>query len=95
MSNFYINRLKTFSIAEFPYRIKQMIVKQLEQKFYQNKILPPLPLVPSHRILQPGFDKVPHHASEANIFGKKFSYENIEPADWHKDIFSGKSFPLS
>jgi hypothetical protein len=72
-----------------------MIVKQLEQKFYQNKISPPLPLVPLRRILQPGFGKVPHHANEVNIFGKKFSYENIQPADWHKDIFSGKSFPLS
>ena len=58
MSNFYINRLKTFSIAEFPYRIKQMIVKQLEEKFYQNKIARPLPLVPVLRILQPGFGKV-------------------------------------
>jgi Heparinase II/III-like protein/Heparinase II/III N-terminus len=95
MSNFYINRLKTFSIAEFPYRIKQMIVKQLEQKLYQNKIAPPLPLVPVLRILQPGFGKVPIHANEVNIFGKKFSYENIQLADWHKDIFSGKSFPLS
>jgi hypothetical protein len=95
MNNFYINRLKTFSIAEFPYRINQMIGKQIEQRLYQNKVAPPMQLLPCRRILQHCFEKVPVNKNEINIFGKHFNYENIKDTDWHRDIFSGKIFPMS
>jgi Heparinase II/III-like protein/Heparinase II/III N-terminus len=45
--------------------------------------------------LQPGTINTSGHNNAAHIFGKWFNYENIKPADWHRDIFSGKSFPLS
>ncbi|MGG9964377.1 alginate lyase family protein [Ferruginibacter sp. SUN106] len=96
MSNFYINRLKTFSIAEFPYRIKQMMIKQLEQRVYQGKPVAALNNIISKQLLQPAFEKeVTLHDDEIHIFGKNFNYKNIQAADWHRDIFSGKSFPLS
>ena len=72
-----------------------MIEKQLEQKISQGKVAAPLPLVSLRRILQPAFDKVQSHDNEINIFGKEFCFKNIQPADWHRDIFSGKSFPMS
>ena len=72
-----------------------MIVKQLEQKTAYKKAAAPLPLLPAQRVLEPCFEKVHDHPKEAYIFGKHFNYENIQPGDWHKDIFSGKSFPLS
>ncbi|MEI9958284.1 MAG: hypothetical protein WDM90_18715 [Ferruginibacter sp.] len=95
MDNFYINRLKTFSIAEFPYRIKQLVVKKLEENVYKAKPSVPLQLMPVKSILQPSFDNVKPIGDTANIFGKPFNFNNIQPADWHRDIFSGKSFPLS
>jgi Heparinase II/III-like protein/Heparinase II/III N-terminus len=95
MSNFYINRLKTFSVAEIPYRIKQMLVNKLEEKIYHGKPVLTLQPVPAKRILKSGINNAAVHTDEVHIFGKWFNYENIQPADWHRDIFSGKSFPLS
>jgi Heparinase II/III-like protein/Heparinase II/III N-terminus len=95
MNNFYINRLKTFSVAEIPYRVKQMLVNKFEEKIYRSKPLAAMPVVPVKRILQPGIINTSGHNNRVHIFGKWFNYENIQPADWHRDIFSGKSFPLS
>jgi hypothetical protein len=95
MNNFYINRLKTFSVAEIPYRVKQMLVNKFEEKIYRSKPVAAMPLVPAKRILQPGIINISGHNNTVHIFGKWFNYENIQPANWHQDIFSGKSFPLS
>lgn len=95
MSNFYINRLKTFSIAEIPYRVKQLIVKQIENKFSTHKEYPVVQIKPSVPVLAPGIDHTEIHDDTIHIFGKVFNYGNIQLEDWHRDIFSGKSFPLS
>ena len=95
MNNFYLNRLKTFSVAEFPYRIKQKVISKLEEKVYKRNSFVPLQLGPAKKILFPGVVNVMMQADAVNVFGKWFKYEDIEPADWHRDIFSGKCFPMS
>lgn len=95
MNNFYLNRLKTFSVAEFPYRIKQKLISILEEKVFKPKPVGPLQFIPSKKILFPDFAKIATKNNGINIFGKWFDYDNIQPADWHRDIFSGKGFPKS
>lgn len=95
MNNFYINRLKTFSIAEFPYRVKQMLVNQLEKSGYYKNIVRPVVFSSLPGVLSPIPDKEEIHSNAVNIFGKWFNYKNIQQEDWHRDIFSGKSFPKS
>jgi hypothetical protein len=95
MNSFYINRLKTFSIAEFPYRIKQALENQLEEKVYKRNFLFSIDLKSTKKILDPHIVKSKTDQHLINIFGKSFNYENIEPADWHTDFFSGNSFPMS
>ena len=95
MNNFYINRLKTFSVAEFPYRVRQMITRQLEEKVHHSKPVSSLQFNSTKRILDHVLNTVEIHPNHLHVFGKLFNYENIQPADWHRDIFSGKSFPMS
>lgn len=95
MSNFYINRLKTFSVAEFPYRIKQMLIKQIEQRKDQERVMPPLAAVQLNKVLSPAISGKTDNSKSVDIFGKHFNYGHIRPEDWHTDIFSGKRFPMS
>ncbi|HYM94530.1 MAG TPA: hypothetical protein VET23_10350, partial [Chitinophagaceae bacterium] len=95
MNNFFINRLRTISIAELPYRIKQKINNKLEEKLYHNKAATPLQLGTVKRVLEARLDNSGIHSHTVNVFGKWVDYEKIRSADWHRDIFSEKSFPIS
>lgn len=92
-SKWYINRVRTFSIAEIQFRIRQMIQKKCEKHFCSVELpkiqsvkttfcLPELKII-SNQI----------YPESISIFGKSFNYSE-EIVDWHKDIFSGKCFPL-
>jgi len=95
MNSFYINRLKTFSFPEIPYRIKQMLTRQLEEKFYQKKNNFSFQFPLTQKILSPIANNSNHHNTETvNVFGKELKIQDIGN-NWHFDIFSGKSFPLS
>jgi hypothetical protein len=95
MNNFYLNRLKTFSLAEFPFRIKQMLKSKLEEKLFQEKPTLSIQAESKKRILNPIIVNSNPGSHTLNIFGKYFNYKNIQPADWHCDFFSGNSFPMS
>lgn len=94
MDNFYLKRLRTFSPAEFPFRIKQMVKSKLEEKILRST--PSLSIRPEgeKRILCPHLINSNRGCYSIIIFGKPFNYKNIEPKDWHCDFFSGKSFPI-
>jgi len=94
MSNisWYINRLRTISLRELPYRFIQQVRKQLEKRQagktasvsnYETKACLPILCVKKVQ-----FEPTVH------VFGKTFDY-SAENIDWHKDIFSGKRFPLN
>jgi hypothetical protein len=95
MNNFYINRLKTFSLAEYPYRIRQMMVRKLEQFISMHGAASPLSLTDTRRVLEPDFCAITELPDHMHIFGRSFTYDFNCAEDWHTDIFSGKRFPLS
>ena len=93
MIKWYLNRLKTMTPSEIPYRISQLVNKQKEKRLLKY-IIPrqsvksiSIPLLPIASIKYPLFE------SNIWVFGKIFDY-GIEPINWHKDIFSGKEFSL-
>ena len=89
MNNFFINRFKSLSFAEIPYRVKQLISKKLERL---NLFKSPKwdAVYKSIHILEPSEDILKYPVSDFIVFGKKFNY--TAEIDWHLDIFSGKSF---
>ena len=94
MINWYLNRLKTMAISEIPFRVGQLVKKEIEKRLL-NYLIPKQVLKPiTSRILVVEGSK--QHLFEPTIwvFGKKFDYA-IDPIHWHRDIFSEKEFPLS
>ena len=93
MTNWYLNRLKTMTIPEIPYRVGQLVTKEIEKRFL--KYLTPKqdfkPLT-SRILITEGSGQ---HFFEPTIwvFGRKFDYDSA-PVHWQRDIFSGKEFPL-
>ncbi len=94
MNNWYLNRLRSISIAEIPYRVRQLIQKQYEKQFCIGKFPKDVQVTSLH----PHFnfllsnDNILHNT--ISVFGKSYNY-NKPDIDWHKDIFSGKCFPHS
>ncbi|MBI9034683.1 MAG: alginate lyase family protein [Bacteroidales bacterium] len=90
----FYNRLKSMSVVEIPYRAKQLIQKQYEKQISKAK----LPLikrqVATQRLLNLEGLEFEKYPSFISVFGREFDYSNGE-IDWHTDIFSGESFPLS
>ena len=89
MNSFFVNRLKSLSPAEIPYRVKQLILKQIERanlfktaKWDQ--------LYTTKKLLEIDVNLLKSGNSNFHIFGEKFNYS--EATDWQLDIFSGKSF---
>lgn len=95
MNNFYLNRLKTFSLAEFPFRIKQKLKNNIEERIVAGKQIRSVKAETTKRIISPVLVNSYKGSDTINIFGKFFNYKNIQPADWQCDFFSGKSFPMS
>lgn len=93
MIGWYLNRLKTISFAEFPYRIGQLIQKQYEFYFCTGKF--PEKQTVITKDISSRFSVTPDdlYPNLFQIFGKSFNYADQE-INWHKDIFTGKCFPL-
>jgi hypothetical protein len=93
MSTWYLNRLKTMSFAEILFRIFQSCQKQYELLLYK-RISPSSELLNCHeRIISPNLTSINSDNSTFDIFGKEFVYNENE-IDWHRDIFSGETFPV-
>jgi len=93
MISWYLNRLRTLSLPEYPYRAKQYTIKRLEELFVNNNRLHTGKVTIEKRILGK-VDLITELSDPTtNIFGKKFNYSDAPGIDWHKDIFSGQSFP--
>lgn len=92
LNTWYLNRLKTMSPSEIPYRMFQLVTRLIQPLFLKfinpsqniksvkSKILPVCDL--NHPITD----------SKIQIFGKNFDYS--KDINWHKDIFSGKDFVI-
>jgi len=93
MISWYFNRLRTLSFPEYPYRAKQYITKRTEELFVSNIRLNPGKISIEKRILEKVELVAAISHPTINIFGGKFNYSNARNIDWHKDIFSGESFP--
>jgi len=92
-SKWYLNRLRTFSIAEIQFRIRQLIQKKIE-KYYCSVELPKISDVNTTLCLSElRIVRNQIYSESISIFGKSFCYSG-EIIDWQKDIFSGNSFPL-
>ena len=89
MNKFLINRFKTLSFAEIPYRVKQLIFNKLESL---NLFKSPEwdSIYKTTKILEPPTNVLKYPITDFLIFGKKFNY--TDQTDWHLDIFSGKTF---
>lgn len=93
MSSWYFNRLKTMSFAEILYRISQSFQKQYELFFYKH-ILPSSELLSyNKRIINTDLASIKLFPDTITVFGKEFNYMEND-IDWHRDIFSGESFPV-
>lgn len=78
------------SIAEIPYRINQLVQKwvlkyslSVPSKYYFAKQILP----------QTDLSAVEKQESQVWVFGQKLDYSKIT-INWHRDIFTDKSFPL-
>ena len=93
MISWYLNRLKTFSIPEYPYRAKQILQKKYEEFFLLHENLIPTKYKIEKGILGGMSFNTEFREPEFSIFGKEFSFSAPDGIDWHKDIFSNQSFP--
>lgn len=94
MIGWYYSRLKTMSGAEIKFRLRQYIRQKAEKTVFRS-------FVPEGKLLSINevFDiEIPIQDNDyvpvINIFGREFNYEE-NSINWHRDIFSGESFPLS
>jgi len=82
------------SVREIPYRLKQYIQKTIDKskcnKISKVESYSSLQLFDIERIV---FNDI-NFKSILHVFGKEFDYSK-NAFDWHKDVFSNKSFPIS
>lgn len=93
MIKWYLNRLKTFTAAEFPFRIKQLIQKQYEQYFCVGKVQKKESVLTKDNFIDFAIYPGKLYDDTINIFGKNFNYSGQE-INWHKDIFTDECFPV-
>lgn len=94
MSNWYINRLKSMSLAEIPFRLQQFLQKKWESRFIKGKAIKHVELINTTCCLPSVWlGKTIEFNNAIPVFGRDFNFleKNI---NWHKDIFSGESFDL-
>jgi hypothetical protein len=82
------------SPLEIPYRAQQMFQKKYEQRFCQGKFPEVKLTVPAKKLLNLEGLEFEAYPSLISVFGKEFDFCKGE-IDWHKDLFSGESFPMS
>src|SRR6056297_3283557 len=94
MIGWYYSRLRTMSGAEIIFRLGQFI-RQKAEKTLLRSFVPEGKLLSVNEVFDtdvPAEDK--GYLPVIKIFGREFNYmENS--INWHRDIFSGESFPLS
>ena len=94
MINWYLNRLKTMSIVEIPYRIRQLVQKRVEKWVLKYRLsVHHKYYVAKQILLQTDFLAVEIQESHVWFFGQKLDYCK-KTINWHRDIFTDKSFPL-
>lgn len=95
MISWYISRLKAMSVAEIFFRIRQWIQYRIE-KYFQTASYTNREITKTNASKLKLSFHIPSEASfpdTISIFGKSFNY-NSPDINWHKDIFSGKKFPV-
>lgn len=91
MFKWYLNRLKTMSLLEIPYRFKQLIQKKIESKFYAGESISSITIPETKGVLKLDEINASIYDNRISIFGKDFDFFKDE-LNWHQDIFSGESF---
>lgn len=94
MSVWYFNRLKTMSFAEILFRVRQSCQKQYELLTYKS--VPPSSDLKgtAKNVLFTDYHETKLYGNTINIFGREFDYSD-GVIDWHRDIFSGATFPVT
>ena len=94
MIKWHLNRLKTMSALELPYRFNQLIRRKYEEYFIAGKSLyyKKEPKT-TNEFLNIEWEKKDIFRSEVLIFGVKWNF-NQNLINWQQDIFSGKVFPM-
>jgi hypothetical protein len=87
----YLNRLKTMSLAEIVFRFRQQIQKYYEKQWKTNWFPNIQPVSIGNTIFDCSDIQFPEYGTQINIFGISFDYAG--EIDWHLDISSGKKFP--
>ncbi len=90
MNNFLINRFRSLSLAEIPYRVRQIIMRKIEEKSIPSQGTACNIHYRLREILNPDLQNLPISFENISVFGKKFNYR--DKIHWHRDLFSGKSF---
>jgi len=93
MDNWYLKRLAAMSVRELPYRFNQIIRKKYEEYYWAGRNITDIQIPLNGRILEIQITDKHLIPAEIDIFGKILNYSGDE-IHWHRDIFSGKSFPL-
>ena len=85
--SWYIKRLKTFSLGEFSYRIRQRVRTHVFDKRLMEKSTAPVEL-PKSSIIEDGSAHLNYP-----IFDK--TLDVFKPVRWHLDLSTGREFPKS
>lgn len=93
MNSWYLNRFKTLSLPEYPYRARQLVKKKIEEVYFRKKRFCPAGYSVEKRILKDNPVPAGLYQPSIKIFGKEFDFSNADNINWHEDIFSNKSFP--
>jgi hypothetical protein len=88
----YLNRLKTMSVPEIAYRIKNAIGAYIEEFRYTGYFPAPRIISPSVKILPALEAGYPVLEEKIRIFDQELDYSG--KIDWHLDIKTGNRFPM-
>lgn len=91
----YLNRFQTMSGMEMGFRAQQLLQRLWEQRFSMGKFPSERSITTNPRLMSK-LDLSGYELAQETIaiFGKPFNYMASD-INWHQDIFTGGSFPLS
>ncbi len=92
MGNWYFNRLKTMTVPEIYYRIRQLYKGIIEEKFGHKFVFLPEETGSRRDILGIRIEPSNKLQHSVNLFGVDFEFDKQSDIDWHRDFFSGESF---
>ncbi len=89
--HWYVNRIRTMSVGEIPYRVEQMIQKRWDEKFRVGKFpMVDLDQLPDSILFFPE-SAGPFNTDHYYIFGRPLDLNSS--IDWHYDLISETRFP--